>query len=200
MTRAKIELGRQLYFDKRLSSDNTISCASCHDPMLGYGAETAFGVGVRGQQGGRNSPISYNRILSKAQFWDGRAASLEAQAVGPIANPIEMGNTHEASVKTVSSIAGYRMQFERIFEDGVNIDNIGKAIATFERALVTGPMGYDAYDALAKFEKQFAEDLEYLDEEPELKAKYEEIKAKTEMFPMSESAQRGMALGMDLYE
>ena len=194
MTRAKIELGRQLYFDKRLSSDNTISCASCHDPMLGYGAETAFGVGVRGQQGGRNSPISYNRILSKAQFWDGRAASLEAQAVGPIANPIEMGNTHEASVKTVSSIAGYRMQFERIFEDGVNIDNIGKAIATFERALVTGPMGYDAYDALAKFEKQFAEDLEYLDEEPELKAKYEEIKAKTEMFPMSESAQRGMVL------
>ncbi len=162
--------------------------------MLGYGAETAFGVGVRGQQGGRNSPISYNRILSKAQFWDGRAASLEAQAVGPIANPIEMGNTHEASVKTVSSIAGYRMQFERIFEDGVNIDNIGKAIATFERALVTGPMGYDAYDALAKFEKQFAEDLEYLDEEPELKAKYEEIKAKTEMFPMSESAQRGMVL------
>ncbi len=194
MTRAKIELGRQLYFDKRLSSDNTISCASCHDPMLGYGAETAFGVGVRGQQGGRNSPISYNRILSKAQFWDGRADSLEAQAVGPIANPIEMGNTHEASVKTVSEISGYRKQFERIFEDGVNIDNIGKAIATFERALVTGPMGYDAYDALAKFEKQFAEDLEYLDEEPALKAKYEEIKAKTEMFPMSESAQRGMVL------
>ena len=68
MTRAKIELGRQLYFDKRLSSDNTVSCASCHDPMLGYGAETAFGVGVRGQEGGRNSPISYNRILSKAQL------------------------------------------------------------------------------------------------------------------------------------
>lgn len=194
MTRAKIELGRQLYFDKRLSSDNTISCASCHDPMLGYGAETAFGVGVRGQQGGRNSPVSYNRILSKAQFWDGRADSLEAQAVGPIANPIEMGNTHEASVKTVSGISGYRKQFERIFEDGVNIDNIGKAIATFERALVTGPMGYDAYDALTKFEKQFADDLEYLDEEPALKAKYDELKSKAEMFPMSDSAKRGMTL------
>ncbi len=194
MTRAKIELGRQLYFDKRLSSDNTVSCASCHDPMLGYGAETAFGVGVRGQQGGRNSPISYNRILSRAQFWDGRADSLEAQAVGPIANPIEMGNTHEASVKTVSSISGYRKQFDVIFEDGVNIDNIGKAIATFERALVTGPMGYDAYDAVARFEKQFAEDLEYLDEEPELKAKYTELKAKTEIYPMSDSARRGMVL------
>ena len=89
MTRAKIELGRQLYFDERLSSDNTISCASCHDPFQGYGAETAFGIGVRGQQGGRNSPISYNRILSKSQFWDGRAGSLEEQAVGPVANPIE---------------------------------------------------------------------------------------------------------------
>ena len=95
LTRGKIELGRQLYFDTRLSSDNTISCASCHAPDQAYGAHTQFGVGVRGQEGGRNSPVSYNRIVSKAQFWDGRADSLEAQAVGPIANPIEMGNTHE---------------------------------------------------------------------------------------------------------
>lgn len=194
MTRAKIELGRQLYFDKRLSSDNTVSCASCHDPMLGYGAETPFGVGVRGQEGGRNSPITYNRILSKEQFWDGRAGSVEEQAVGPIANPIEMGNTHEASVKTIAAIPAYQRQFNKIFEDGVTIDNVGKAIATFERALVTGPMPYDAYDALAKFEKQFAEDLEYLDEEPALKAKYEELKAKAAERPMSESAKRGMAL------
>lgn len=194
LTRAKIELGRQLYFDKRLSSDNTVSCASCHDPMLGYGAETAFGVGVRGQQGGRNSPVTYNRILSKAQFWDGRAGSLEEQAVGPIANPIEMGNTHEASVKTISSIPGYKQQFDQIFEDGVNIDNVGKAIAAFERVLVTGPSPYDAYDAIAKFEKAFADDLEFLDEEPQLKAKYDDLKAKAAENPMSDSAQRGMVL------
>ena len=194
MTRAKIELGRQLYFDERLSSDNTISCASCHDPFQGYGAETAFGIGVRGQQGGRNSPISYNRILSKVQFWDGRAASLEEQAVGPIANPIEMGHTHAACIETLKSIPGYQKQFDVIFKDGVTIDNVGKAIATFERAIVTGPMPSDAYDAINKFEKVFADDLEFLDEEPELKAKYATLKAAVAKSPMSESAQRGMVL------
>ncbi|MEM9586328.1 MAG: cytochrome-c peroxidase, partial [Planctomycetota bacterium] len=81
LTRAKIELGRQLYFDTRLSANNSISCASCHAPDQGFGAYTQFGVGIDGQEGGRNSPVSYNRILSKAQFWDGRAASLEEQAV-----------------------------------------------------------------------------------------------------------------------
>ncbi len=194
MTRAKIELGRQLYFDERLSADNTISCASCHDPAQGYGAEMPFGVGVRGQQGGRNSPVAYNRILSKAQFWDGRAATLEDQAVGPVANPIEMGNSHTAAVDTIKAIPGYRMQFDKIFPDGVNIDNVGRAIATFERALVTGPMPYDAAIAVANFEKTFADDLEYLDEEPELKEKYDALKLATEVMPMSESAVRGMKL------
>ena len=194
MTRAKIELGRQLYFDERLSSDNTISCASCHDPLQGYGAETAFGIGVRGQQGGRNSPISYNRILSKGQFWDGRAGSLEEQAVGPVANPIEMGNTHAACVETLKKIPGYKKQFDTIFDDGVTIDNVGRAIATFERANVTGPAPSDAYEAVQKFEKVFADDLEYLDEEPELKARYMKLKQAATDSPMSESAQRGMAL------
>ena len=72
LTRAKIELGRQLYFDTRLSSDNTVSCASCHDPAMGFAKDTQFGVGVDGQEGGRNSPVAYNRILSGPQFWDGR--------------------------------------------------------------------------------------------------------------------------------
>ena len=73
MTRAKIELGRQLYFDTRLSADNTISCASCHDPAVGYGKDTQFGVGVEDQTGNRNSPVAYNRIITDLQFWDGRA-------------------------------------------------------------------------------------------------------------------------------
>ena len=148
MTRAKIELGRQLYFDKRLSADSTVSCADCHHPDEGYARHTQFGVGIGGQEGGRNSPVSYNRILSGAQFWDGRAASLEEQAVGPIANPIEMGNTHEAAVDTVKKIEGYRIQFAKIFDDGVTIGNIGKAIATFERAIVTGPSPFDYYEPL----------------------------------------------------
>lgn len=194
MTRAKIELGRQLYFDKRLSSDNTISCASCHDPSLAYGAETQFGVGVRGQEGGRNSPIAYNRILSKAQFWDGRANSLEAQAVGPIANPIEMGNNHESVVAMLKSMPVYVMQFESIFSDGVTIDNVGKAIATFERTIVTGPTPYDVYNQVVKFETVFADDLEYLDEEPELKARYTALQEASAKLPMSDSAKRGMKL------
>ena len=194
MTRAKIELGRQLYFDPRLSSDNTISCASCHDPAQGYGAHTQFGVGVDGQQGGRNSPISYNRIVSKAQFWDGRAASLEEQAVGPIANPIEMANTHESCVADLAAMPVYKVQFEKIFDDGLNIDNVGKAIAAFERTLVTGPAPYDYQSELDTFKKLFADDLEYLDEEPELKKRYDGLVAAVAANPMTESAKRGMAL------
>ncbi len=194
MTRAKIELGRQLYFDPRLSSDSTVSCASCHDPDMGYGANTQFGVGVRGQQGGRNSPVSYNRIVSKAQFWDGRAATLEDQAIGPIANPIEMGHTHDACVGCLSGVPGYKLQFEAIFEDGLKIENVGKALATFERAIVTGPAPYDYYAPLAQFEQTFADDLEFLDEEPELKEQYEALKKGAAEHPMSESAIRGMKL------
>lgn len=191
MTRAKIELGRQLYFDPRLSSDSTISCASCHHPDYGWAFESQFGIGVDGQEGGRNSPVSFNRILSGPQFWDGRAATLEDQAVGPIANPIEMANTHEVCVKTLSEIPGYKAQFEKIFDDGVNIDNVGKAIATFERTIVTGPAPYDYYEVVRSFEKQFpADELEFLEEDdPELYAKYAE--AKKNAAGMSESARRG---------
>ena len=115
MTRAKIELGRQLFFDKRLSADATVSCADCHHPDEGYTRHTQFGVGINSQTGDRNSPVSYNRILSKLQFWDGRAGSLEEQAVGPIANPIEMGNTHAKAVETIAAIEGYAIQFKQIF-------------------------------------------------------------------------------------
>jgi hypothetical protein len=121
LTRAKIELGRQLYFDQRLSSDVSISCASCHIPDAGYAAHTQFGIGVNKQMGGRNSPVAYNRILSDAQFWDGRAASLEEQAKGPIANPIEMSNTHEACVATLKKVPGYVLEFNSIFEDGLSL-------------------------------------------------------------------------------
>jgi cytochrome c peroxidase len=198
MTRAKIELGRQLYFDGRLSSDGTISCASCHDPEQGYAAHTQFGVGVNGQTGGRNSPVSYNRILSGAQFWDGRADSLEAQAVGPIQNPIEMANTHEKCVGTIAGIEGYRVQFEAVFgKDSVNIENIGKALATFERAIVSGPSPYDYQAALQPLLNQYKteEDLaELKTDDPELYAKYEELKGAADAHPMSESAQRGQKL------
>lgn len=193
LTRAKIELGRQLYFDPRLSADSTVSCASCHHPDEGYGKHTRFGVGINKQEGGRNSPISYNRIVSTAQFWDGRAASLEDQAVGPIANPIEMGNNHDACVETVKSIEGYSLQFDKVFpEEGCTIDTIGKAIATFERAIVTGPSAYDYYDRMKPFRKMEQADIDELKaEDPEWAAEYDAIVQAAQEQPMSESAIRG---------
>ncbi len=203
LTRAKIELGRQLYFDTRLSSDNTISCASCHDPAFGFAKNTQFGVGVDDQEGNRNSPVAYNRILSGPQFWDGRAESLEAQAVGPIANPIEMTNTHEACVTTLQGIDGYVQQFEAVFKDGVTIDNVGKALATFERAIVTGPAPWDYYQEVAAFEKAYTDDLDYVKEEQakdepeldeedvELWEEYTKLKEPLVAHAISESAIRG---------
>lgn len=196
ITRAKIELGRQLYFDPRLSKDSTVSCASCHHPDEGFSRHTRFGVGISKQRGGRNSPVSYNRILSDLQFWDGRAGSLEEQAVGPIANPIEMGNTHETAVRTIRSINGYEMQFDRIFPgEGVSIDNIGKAIATFERAIVTGPSPYDYAEAFKPFAAMDPDDIADLGEDdPDLYARYTQLKKQVAENPMSESAIRGQKL------
>jgi cytochrome c peroxidase len=144
----KVELGRALYFDKRLSADNTIACASCHIPAKGGTDNAPTSEGIRGQHGGRSAPSMVNRLFSKAQFWDGRAPSLEAQAVGPIANPIEMGNTHDGAVATVAGIKGYGPMFEAAFGDPqVTIDRIGKALATYERVVVSGNSPYDKYQA-----------------------------------------------------
>lgn len=196
MTRAKIELGRQLYFDPRLSADGTISCASCHDHNEGYGRSTQFGVGINGLEGGRNSPVSYNRILSDLQFWDGRAATLEDQAIGPIANPIEMGHTHDACVSSLKKIPGYVYAFETVFgKDSLNIENVGKALATFERAIVTGPSPYDFYEESQRFAKLDPEDLaELVKSDPKVAAQIKEVKAGVEKSPMSESAIRGRHL------
>jgi cytochrome c peroxidase len=190
LTRAKIELGRQLYFDTRLSADATVSCASCHDPSMGYSAHTKTGVGIRGQLGGRNSPVSYNRILSGPQFWDGRADSLEAQAVGPIANPIEMGFTHEGVVARLAGIPVYAKQFEKIFGE-LTIDRVGQAIAAFERVIVTGPAPFDYHEELLPFTKLDPDDIA---EDEELAAKFAAAKAAVEAHPMSESARRGREL------
>jgi len=198
MTRAKIELGRQLYFDTRLSADNSVSCASCHSPEFGYAKNTQFGVGTKGQTGKRNSPVAYNRILSSVQFWDGRAATLEEQAKGPIANPIEMSNTHEVCVSCLGNVEGYSIQFNKVFKDGLTIDNVARAIASFERALVTGPSPWDYYEAHNQFSNSYKEDLADLEslkkDDPDTYAKYMELKKATDEHPLSESAKRGGAL------
>src|SRR5947209_6855022 len=105
-SREKAELGRLLFFEKRLSAAVTISCASCHVPQHAFAEPSQFSTGIRGQIGTRNSPTILNRAYSLAQFWDGRVGTLEEQAKGPIANPIEMGNTHEACANNLKDIAG----------------------------------------------------------------------------------------------
>lgn len=191
LTLAKIELGRQLYFDPRLSADTGISCASCHHPDEGYTRHTRFGVGINKLEGNRNSPVSYNRILSDLQFWDGRAASLEEQALGPIANPIEMGSSHDACVECLKGIPGYKLQFEKIFGE-LTAEAVGQALATFERVIVTGPSPFDYNEQLRPYANVDLESLK--EDDPEAYAEYEKYKALTEKHPMSESAKRGREL------
>ncbi len=144
----KVELGRMLYFDTRLSADGTVSCASCHAPDQGWTDNAPVSTGIKGQKGGRSAPATINRAYSQAQFWDGRAASLEVQAVGPIANPIEMGETYPNVTKKLSAIPGYQKLFHAAFgSPDVTVDKVGKAIATFERTLLSGNSAYDRYKA-----------------------------------------------------
>ncbi len=145
LTAEKIELGRMLYFDKRLSADNTVACASCHNPAFGFTDGMAVSTGINGQMGGRSAPAVINRLFSDAQFWDGRAASLEAQALGPIQNPIEMANTLDAVVQKLNAIKGYRAAFQKALGTEVTGEGIGKAIASFERTLLSGNSAYDRF-------------------------------------------------------
>jgi len=144
----KVALGKLLYFDKRISADGTVSCATCHDPKFGFTDGAPVSTGIRGQKGGRSAPTVINRAWSLAQFWDGRAPTLEAQAIGPMANPIEMGNTHAVVVRTIAGLAGYRPLFKAAFgDDDVSLDRIAKAIATFERTVMSGNSPYDRWKA-----------------------------------------------------
>jgi cytochrome c peroxidase len=159
LTSEKIDLGRQLYFDGRLSADGTVSCAFCHAPDKGFSDGRPTSTGIKGQVGGRNAPMTINRLFSQDQFWDGRAASLEDQALGPIQNPIEMGNTLEKMVGTLSAVKGYREQFRRVFGTDVTAAGVAQAIAAFERSLVCGNSAFDRYEdgndtALSEREQQ----------------------------------------------
>ncbi len=146
-TPEKIALGKQLYFDPRLSADNKISCASCHDPKKGWSNGEQFATGVEGKKGGRNSPTVINSAYYTLQFWDGRAKSLEDQALGPIQNPIEMNLTLEKVVEKLNGIAGYKEQFQKVFGTDVTPDGIAKSIAAFERTVLSGDAPYDKLKA-----------------------------------------------------
>jgi cytochrome c peroxidase len=143
--KVKVELGKQLYFDGRLSKNNAISCAFCHLPTMGFSDPKQVSVGVGGKQGGRNSPTVYNTAFNPVQFWDGRAGSLEEQAIGPIVNPVEMAETHENVVKKLSQIKGYVTQFQLVFGTGISMQGIAEAIAAYERTIISTNSAFDQY-------------------------------------------------------
>lgn len=147
LTKEKVELGKLLFFDKRLSANDTIACASCHMPSMAFTDGQPVSTGIHGQKGGRSAPTAINRAFSSAQFWDGRAATLEEQSVGPFANPIEHGfKDHDELVAKVKSIAGYGPLFEGAFgSPAITTDLIGKAIASFQRTLLSGNSAYDRF-------------------------------------------------------
>ena len=148
---AKIILGKQLYFDKRLSIDNTVSCNSCHNVTTGGAGVDGkpFSSGFKGKLGGRNAPTVLNAAFYSVQFWDGRAASLEDQAKGPLTNPVEMAMTnHDLVVERVGKVKSYVEQLKKAFPKDTNpvtIDNIAKAIAAYERTLLTPNSPVDKY-------------------------------------------------------
>lgn len=151
---AKAELGRLLYFDTRLSSDNTVSCASCHAPASAFTDNLAVSLGIGKQKGGRSAPTVINRAFTTLQFWDGRAGSLEEQAQGPLANPLEMTAdveaelAHKSVTRRIRDIPGYEALFAAAFGEGeVTIDHVARAIATFERCILSGNAPYDRFQA-----------------------------------------------------
>ena len=149
-TTAKVELGKMLYFDPRLSSTGTVSCFSCHNVMEGGDDHMTTSAGVHAAKGGRNAPTVWNAAFHSVQFWDGRAPTLEEQAKGPPVNPIEMGMPNlNAVIDRISRIPGYRAPFEAAFGAGdvVTMDNAARAIAAYERTLITPGSAYDRYVA-----------------------------------------------------
>lgn len=148
-TPEKVELGKMLYHDPRLSSTGTVSCASCHNTMLGGEDNRPNSMGINGQTGGRSAPTVWNAAFNAVQFWDGRAASLEEQAAGPVTNPIEMGmKSWDDVVARLKTIKGYRQAFDLAFgqdNESITKENATKAIAAYERTLITPNSPYDKY-------------------------------------------------------
>jgi cytochrome c peroxidase len=148
LTTAKVNLGKILYFDPRLSGDGTISCASCHTPKFGFGDNLQFSDGVKGRVGTRNSNTVLNRLYSTLQFWDGRAKSLEEQALGPVQNPVEMANSLPVMVASLQQIQRYKPLFREAFgSEEITADRVAKALASFERTLLSGNSAFDRFQA-----------------------------------------------------
>ncbi len=148
MTPEKIELGKMLYFDPRLSGDGSVSCAKCHDPRQGFQKAREMSPAYPGTKHFRHSPTIINSAYNTALFWDGRAKTLEEQAKGPIASPFEMNMNYDLLIERLNAIPEYVEMFKKAFpgeEDPITIDNIAKAIAAFERTIISKNSPFDRY-------------------------------------------------------
>lgn len=142
----KVELGKRLFFDPILSLDGTVSCASCHKPDHAFADDKPTSEGIKGQKGDRNTPTVFNTKNLKFLFWDGRAKSLEEQALGPIENPIEMGEKIENVLKKLNSHTTYKKEFAKVYgKSPITKDQLANAISEFERTLISGDSDYDKY-------------------------------------------------------
>ena len=141
----EISLGKQLFNSDRLSRDNSISCASCHNLSEGGDDGLVVSVGIDGQEGTVNAPTVFNSGFNAFYFWDGRATSLEEQVAGPIHNPVEMGSDWQSVLKKLARDKSMVEQFNRVYKDGLNARNIARAIAAYQRQLVTEESPFDQY-------------------------------------------------------
>ncbi len=145
LTAAGVRLGRRLFFDPVLSADRTVACASCHQPEHGFASAGGRPRGIRGQQTARRAPSLFNRAYGVSFFWDGRAATLEEQALQPIENPAELGAGAAEAVRRLRADPDYRAQFDAAFADGVTAENLARALASFERVLLRGDSPVDRF-------------------------------------------------------
>ena len=145
-TPAKVELGKQLFFDPRLSGNDHWACATCHNPSFGYGDGLPRSLGFGDEQElGRHSPTIINIAYNSSQFWDGRAATMEEQAMGPIVAKREMNSDPKQMVAKLEALPAYNQQFKQVFGESPSLKNVGMAIAAFERTIVTGDSAFDRY-------------------------------------------------------
>lgn len=143
---ARIKLGKMLFFDPRLSGSNIMSCATCHNPSLSWGDGLPLGVGHGHKKLDRKTPTVLNQAWSELQFWDGRAASLEEQALSPIESKVEMNQNLDELEKELKAIKGYKMPFRKAYPGlGINRVTIGKALAAFQRTIVSGESQFDRF-------------------------------------------------------
>lgn len=140
----KVTLGKSLFFDPRLSEDGTISCANCHQLKNGGDDNLPVSIGIKGHLGSRNAPTVFNAVFNRYLFWDGRAKSLQEQAMNPIENPVEMGNHFESLIKTLQK-TNYQEKFLEIYPDGITVKNITNAIAEYEKTLITPNAPFDRF-------------------------------------------------------